>query len=100
MRRGEVVTQQCNLTQDDREMLTWLTKNCVDYPMRSSTECPQQNPLNADAEVAVMYMIKTLSEGKSLENVFPIGAMKNMRAHVLGKFINDEDGCWDAYRIN
>ncbi|KAL6284674.1 hypothetical protein ACE6H2_015603 [Prunus campanulata] len=54
----------------------------------------------ADAGVAVMYMIKTLSEGKALENVFPTGAMKNMRAHVLGKFINDEDGCWDAYRIN
>ncbi|CAL9023679.1 unnamed protein product [Prunus brigantina] len=100
MRRGEVVTQQCNLTQDDREMLTWLTENCVDYPMRSNTECPQQNPLSADAGVAVMYMIKTLSEGKTLENVFPTRAMKNMRAHVLGKFINDEDGCWDAYRIN
>ncbi|KAI5324018.1 hypothetical protein L3X38_033091 [Prunus dulcis] len=54
----------------------------------------------ADVGVAVMYMIKTLSEGKALENVFPIGAMKNMRVHVLGKFINDEDGCWDAYRIN
>ncbi|PQM39654.1 uncharacterized protein Pyn_38760 [Prunus yedoensis var. nudiflora] len=100
MRRGEVVTQQSNLTQDDRELLTWLTENCVDYPMRSNTECPQQNPLSGDAGVAVMYMIQTLSGGKALENVFPTGEMKNMRAHVLGKFINDEDGCWNAYRIN
>ncbi|CAL8993957.1 unnamed protein product [Prunus brigantina] len=54
----------------------------------------------ADSGVSVMYMSKTLFEGKTLESVFPNGAMKNKRAHVLGKFINDEDGCWDAYRIN
>ncbi|KAL6275065.1 hypothetical protein ACE6H2_025757 [Prunus campanulata] len=53
-----------------------------------------------DCGVAVMYIMKTLSEGKALDPVFLPGAMKNMRAHVLGRFINDDECSWDAYKIN
>ncbi|KAH0996622.1 hypothetical protein GBA52_020486 [Prunus armeniaca] len=100
MRRGEVVTQQCNLSACDRDLLMWLRSNCVDYPIRSSINCPQQDPRSFDCGVAVMYIMKTLSEGKALDPVFLAGAMTNMRAHVLGRFINDDECSWDAYKIN
>ncbi|PQQ18797.1 uncharacterized protein Pyn_24738 [Prunus yedoensis var. nudiflora] len=92
MRRGEVVTQQCNPSACDRDLLMWLRSNCVDYPFRSSINCPQQDP----CRLAMMYIMKTLSKGKALDPVFLPGAMKNMRAHVLQRFINDDECSWDA----
>ncbi|CAL9024485.1 unnamed protein product [Prunus brigantina] len=78
----------------------WLRSNCVDYRIRSSINCPQQDPCTFDCGIAVMYIMKTLSEGKTLDPVFLPGAMKNMRAHVLGRFINDDECSWDAHKIN
>lgn len=116
MRRGEVVTQQCNPSACDRDLLMWLRSNCVDYPFRSSINCPQKDPrrfvpnffrnmlhilasislivlkfYSFNCRIAMMYIMKTLSEGKALDPVFLPGAMKNMRAHVLRRFINDDE---------
>ncbi|KAI5334870.1 hypothetical protein L3X38_025003 [Prunus dulcis] len=73
--------------------------NCVEYPIRSSINCPQQDPCSFDNGVVVMYIMKMLSEGKALDLVFLPVAKKNMRAHVLGRFKSDEECSWDTYRI-
>lgn len=46
---------------------------------------------SVDNGIAVTYIIKRLSEGLELESTFKKGAMTQQRAHVLGRFLSDNN---------
>ena len=42
-----------------------------------------------------MYIAQQKADGELVEGVFSAEAMKNMREHVLCRFINEGDGSWE-----
>ncbi|KAK9904524.1 hypothetical protein M0R45_000607 [Rubus argutus] len=93
IRRGEVKLFQFKLSNEDRDLLIWLGGNFVDhFPIRSKKECPQQDSGSMDCGIGVMYIVKKLSEGEAVESTFNKGAMTSMRAHILGRLINEPNG--------
>ncbi|CAN6562659.1 unnamed protein product [Malus baccata var. baccata] len=65
----------------------WLRQTNVEYPLKANISCSQQFP-NICCDV---YCSKK-ADGELVEGVFSAEAMKNMRAHVLCRFINEGDG--------
>ncbi|XP_062000881.1 uncharacterized protein LOC133727834 [Rosa rugosa] len=91
-REGQVSLFTFNVSNKDRDFLTWLGRNNVHhFPIISSKECPKQDPSSVDSGIAVTYIIKRLSEGLELESTFKKGAMTQQRAHVLGRFLSDNN---------
>ncbi|XP_062001510.1 uncharacterized protein LOC133735882 [Rosa rugosa] len=91
-REGQVSLFTFNVSNKDRDLLTWLGRNNVHhFPIISSKECPKQDPSSVDSGIAVTYIIKRLSEGLELESTFKKGAMTQQRAHVLGRFLSDNN---------
>ncbi|KAM1319255.1 hypothetical protein ACFX13_004406 [Malus domestica] len=75
----------------------WLRQTNVEYPLKANISCSQQFPNIYDCGVAVMYIAQKKADGELVEGVFSVEAMKNMRAHVLCRFIiiNEGDGSWE-----
>ena len=42
-----------------------------------------------------MYIAQKNADRELVEGVFSAKAMKNMRAHILCRFINEGDGSWE-----
>ncbi|KAM1192720.1 hypothetical protein ACFX13_013273 [Malus domestica] len=90
MKGDKVQTLLYMLSHDDREFLMWLRQTNVEYPLKANISCLQQFP-NICCDV---YCTKK-ADGELVEGVFSAEAMKNMRAHVLCRFINKGDGSWE-----
>ncbi|RXH74808.1 hypothetical protein DVH24_029529 [Malus domestica] len=84
-----------HIIHDDIEFLMWLRQTNVEYPLKANISCSQQFPNIYDCGVVMMYIAQKKAEGELVKGVFSTRAMKNMRAHVLCKFINEGVGSWE-----
>ncbi|KAM2031931.1 hypothetical protein ACFX1Q_014939 [Malus domestica] len=67
-----------HIMKGDKRISMWLRQTNVEYPLKANISCLQQFPNIYDCGV-----------------VFSAEAMKNMRAHVLCRFINEGGGSWE-----